>query len=415
MWSAATGETILELDGHTSTINALAFSPDDAQLVSGSSDHTMRFWDVVTGKEVRRVEFGNSNGVLALCYSPDGKSIAVESTAHSRIFDTLRGDWQQSLNEGHTDRVSCVEFSPSGGLMVSGSADQTVRFWDEKTGQGLATVEAGGSVLALSFPSDGKVVAAALDRNRVVVIDVMTRQKCYEIATAAAVRGLSVSPNAEMIAVSLQNSFVELLDVSSFACLRSIPDFVFLSTFPVHPHTTVSDPSSCRTSPLFSSLHVHSFNQVASGKTLGRLQGHKDEALCVALARDGRVIASGSKDKSVRVYRETTDGQWTLALLLSNSRSLSFSDAAITSVRLSAANKIVLDQHGALTKRRIGDSTSAALAVHDPAPSGIGSIPGNGKIADVNSALPSQASNGAAEALAGECDGRPELRDWIVC
>ena len=68
----------------------------------------------------------------------------------------------------------------------------------------------------------------------------------------------------------------------------------------------------------------------------------------MTFSRDGRRIASGSKDKSIRVYRETSSGQleWPVELLLSSSRSLSFTDAAVTGVRMSAANKIVLDQHG---------------------------------------------------------------------
>ena len=70
--------------------------------------------------------------------------------------------------------------------------------------------------------------------------------------------------------------------------------------------------------------------------------------MCVTFSRDGRRIASGSKDKSIRVYRETSSGQWSVTLLLSSSRSLSFTDAAVTGVRMSAANKIVLDQHGAV-------------------------------------------------------------------
>ena len=68
----------------------------------------------------------------------------------------------------------------------------------------------------------------------------------------------------------------------------------------------------------------------------------------MAFSHDGSRIASGSSDKSVRVYDERGhDPSWTLMLLLSSNRSLSFLNAAITDVRASAANKIVLEQHGA--------------------------------------------------------------------
>ena len=88
----------------------------------------------------------------------------------------------------------------------------------------------------------------------------------------------------------------------------------------------------------------------------------------MAFARDGRHVASGSKDKAARVYYESSPGQWSARLLLSNSRSLSFLNATITGVRASAANKIVLEQHGAAASdgRRSGDDSDfdATSTVH---------------------------------------------------
>jgi WD40 repeat protein len=40
------------LKGHTGGVNSVAFSPDGAHIVSGSSDKTIRIWDAATGKVV---------------------------------------------------------------------------------------------------------------------------------------------------------------------------------------------------------------------------------------------------------------------------------------------------------------------------------------------------------------------------
>ena len=40
----------------------------------------------------------------------------------------------------------------------------------------------------------------------------------------------------------------------------------------------------------------------ASGRILARLAGHEDHILCLAFSQDGKFIASGSRDKTVRIW-----------------------------------------------------------------------------------------------------------------
>jgi WD40 repeat protein len=53
----------------------LAFSPDGKLLASGSSDRTIKLWDVATGKE-RATLRGHAGEVSSVCFSPDGKVLA---------------------------------------------------------------------------------------------------------------------------------------------------------------------------------------------------------------------------------------------------------------------------------------------------------------------------------------------------
>jgi WD40 repeat protein len=66
------------LRGHTGWVRAFAVSPDGKVLASGSDDHTVRFWDIATGRTIRVLK-GHTGPVRGLAFSPDGRKLATAS------------------------------------------------------------------------------------------------------------------------------------------------------------------------------------------------------------------------------------------------------------------------------------------------------------------------------------------------
>ncbi|KAJ7097617.1 hypothetical protein C8R44DRAFT_643164 [Mycena epipterygia] len=120
--------TMAVLEGHTEQVNSVAFSPDGKRIVSGSSDTTLRLWDVETGEGVGQPLIGHTDFVNSVMFSPDGRQIVSGSgDATVRLWDAESGEPLGVPFIGHTNAVTSVAFSSDGKQIVSGSEDRTIR------------------------------------------------------------------------------------------------------------------------------------------------------------------------------------------------------------------------------------------------------------------------------------------------
>ncbi|ETO33282.1 WD-40 repeat protein [Reticulomyxa filosa] len=157
-----TTKTLHTFNGHTASVWCVSFSPlqnsndksnnigviggNGYTICSGSSDQTIRMWDIETGKQLTILK-GHEGAVLTAQYGSNesgivgGVNIILSGSADKsvRLWDVRSSKHIQVFN-GHTDDVSAVEYSPfvvnnieaggSSNVICSGSLDNTIRFWD---------------------------------------------------------------------------------------------------------------------------------------------------------------------------------------------------------------------------------------------------------------------------------------------
>src|SRR5205814_99071 len=161
-------------------------------------------WDATSG-EHRAALHAPSYWIDNVVFSPDGKrlvSAAAGSPEPLLLWDVDPRPLTRVLR-GHKGTLSSGVFSPDGRLLATGGFDSgeqrdrgpgEIRFWDVPSGQGRSLrIKTSRLVWALSFSSDGKSLAAAVDSGNVLVWDAASG-KPKAALPAPNIRPLAFSP-----------------------------------------------------------------------------------------------------------------------------------------------------------------------------------------------------------------------------
>ena len=143
-------------------IRTMAFSPNGKQLITGGLFPFARLWDVSSPTPTWK-------NLVASRYAPsarlsqsttDGKTIQTFPVAGAAawMWDAASGK-QVGLPLLHRGRVLAVAFSPDGKSVLTASADGSARLWDATTLQSKGkSLQHQNSILCVAFSPDGKAV-----------------------------------------------------------------------------------------------------------------------------------------------------------------------------------------------------------------------------------------------------------------
>ena len=139
LWNMAALDQPAELlYGHEGAVAAVAFKPDDQQLLTGGIDGKVLVWNA-NGDIVQewQAHSGSDKAIYGLDISPDGKLLATGSQDKTAVIWDITSEEPQKLRTlyDHTNSVRDVQFSPNGACLATISADRTTKLWDAATGQ----------------------------------------------------------------------------------------------------------------------------------------------------------------------------------------------------------------------------------------------------------------------------------------
>ncbi|CAM0950745.1 unnamed protein product [Alopecurus aequalis] len=166
------------LKGHKGSVIGLAFDPQNDYLASVDSFGTVMFWDLCLGSEVRTLKrvaptFGSDHSVKnALCWSPDGQTLAVPGLRNNVVmYDRDTGEEVFTLKGEHEQPVCSLCWSPNGRYLATAGLDRQVLVWDVKSRQDIERQKFDERICSLAWKPDD---------NAIVLIDVMSKFGIWE-------------------------------------------------------------------------------------------------------------------------------------------------------------------------------------------------------------------------------------------
>jgi len=350
-WNVSLGRVEAETRGHRDVVQSISFSPDGSTLASASHDRTICLWDVERLQCTATVR-GHSSIVQCVKFSPNGLNLASCSDDCSiRLWDLEYGRgarighiqevWRVTESrklEGHKSPVLSLSFSPDGRRLASGSSDNTIRMWNLEPSCSVNLEDQLGRVCSASVSPDGKILALGSQDSLIRIWNVASRHFTRTLSGHTGdVASLAFSPDGKFLASGSYDNSVRIWDVDTWVCsttlhgpssLVSCVNFSpngmqLLSAGGAHPpllwdltsrtSTSLFEPSGVSRS-FCASFHPNGrtiavgrgkdvvIHDRDTGRATSVLEGHTDYVAAVTLSPDGKLLASGSHDSTIRLW-----------------------------------------------------------------------------------------------------------------
>lgn len=213
--------------GHSSQVLGLDKTSDDRFLVTGSTDATVKLWEIASAKEVRTFR-GHTAPVTHVAISPDGKTIVSASSKDSSvmIWESVSGVRKLKIRLNY--EMTAMLVRPAWNSILVSSSEDAVIEYSLQTGKEERRFQNVGSLLCIS--DDGKKAVSRLyDRPDGVIATTAERLHIWDLLSGQTIRKLdssnamtaAITRDTRYVVTGERNNTIKLWDITAGLSVRT--------------------------------------------------------------------------------------------------------------------------------------------------------------------------------------------------
>src|SRR5579883_477238 len=283
----------------------VCFAPDSKTIATVTATRNVQIWDVPSGEERAKLR-GATGQLTSVAFSQDGKRLAAggvdgnpERVGKAFVWDVATERLLTKVDVPDTPTFA-IAFSPDNQFLATGGPDGLARQWELPGGKQKNAIRAKGSVLSLAYSSGRRILAAGTDTGSIVLLDPESAEEIGRLLGHTGMcRALAFSDDGKRLVSGGVNRTVKEWDVSAKKELTTLRQDEAPRELPA--------PLAIAATPDGSLVAVATEEGVIlrdgrTGEPRGRFAGHEDAVTCVAFSRDGKTLATGSADKTIKLW-----------------------------------------------------------------------------------------------------------------
>ncbi|KAI0776016.1 WD-repeat-containing protein [Trametes elegans] len=308
----------VDLPGHRTDVRTLCLSSDDALLASASNG-SLKIWNMKTTACIRTMDCG-----YAICstFLPGDRQVAVGTKSGEILIYDIASSSLVNTIQAHSATVWSIHVRPDEQGLVSGSADQDVKFWEFErkpansdnprsanllTLVHVRTLKMTDDVLSVRISPNGKLLAVALLDSTVKVFYHDTLKFFLSLyGHKLPVLSMDISGDSKLIVTCSADKNVKIWGLDFGDCHKSI--FAHdESVMQVAFERNDTREGDTKASHYFWTVGKDKLLKYWDGdkfENIQKLEGHHGEVWALAVSHHGKFVVTGSHDKSIRVWEK---------------------------------------------------------------------------------------------------------------